>query len=119
MLLITSRETGRWIIPKGWPINGLSPAATAAQEAWEEGGVRGKVRDLCLGVYGYEKNLGKGRDLPVSVAVFSLEVSKLADDFPEAGERKRRWFTPKKAAARVEERELKQLLRNFEPIKSH
>ncbi|MEN9850080.1 MAG: hypothetical protein RL128_243, partial [Pseudomonadota bacterium] len=45
VLLITSRDTGRWVIPKGWPIDGLAPAQTAAREAWEEAGVEGDIAD--------------------------------------------------------------------------
>ncbi len=114
---MTSRDSGRWVIPKGWPINGLSPSGSAAQEAWEEGGVRGKVRDACQGIYDYDKSLDKGTDLPVSVAVFPIEVAKLADDFPEKGQRKRKWFSPKKAASRVQEPQLKRILRKFDPKK--
>ncbi|MEM1273482.1 MAG: NUDIX hydrolase [Pseudomonadota bacterium] len=117
VLLLTSRDTGRWIIPKGWPINGRSPAETAAQEAWEEGGVKGKMRDVCLGLYSYEKSFERGNDLPVAVAVFPIEVARLSDRYPEAGARKRRWFTPKKAAARVKETGLKQIIRSFDPAR--
>lgn len=117
VLLLTSRDSGRWVVPKGWPIEGLSPSETAQQEAWEEGGVSGKLRDICLGVFDYDKVLETGTDLPVSVAVFPIEVKKLADDFPEVGQRRRKWFTPKKAAARVNEPDLKQILRKFDPQK--
>jgi len=116
VLLITSRDSGRWVIPKGWPIDGLSPSGTAAQEAWEEGGVRGKVRDTCLGIFAYDKAMETGTDLPVSVAVYPLRVdSRLADKFPEVGQRKRKWFSPKKAATRVNEPELKRMLKKFDP----
>lgn len=117
ILLLTSRRSGRWIVPRGWPINGLSPAETAAQEAWEEGGVKGKLHDMCLGIYDYDKVLETGTDLPVSVAVFPIKVKKLADDFPEKGQRRRKWFSPKKAASRVQEPELKKILRKFDPKK--
>lgn len=115
VLLVTSRDSGRWVVPKGWPIDGLSPSETAKQEAWEEGGVKGRVRDICVGLFDYDKVLETGTDLPVSVAVFPLEVGRLVDDFPEMGQRKRKWFTPKKAAARVNEPELKKILRKFDP----
>ena len=60
-LLVTSRETGRWIIPKGWPIEGMKPAKTAAREAYEEAGVRGTVSDKAIGNYSYKKELrGRG-----------------------------------------------------------
>ena len=117
VLLITSRTTRRWIIPKGWPIKGLAPEKAAAQEAWEEAGVRGKVKDLCAGVYGYTKIGEKPgeADLPCMVAVFPLKVKSLASVFPERKERKRRWFTPKQASKRVQEAELREILANFDP----
>ena len=115
VLLLTSRDSGRWIVPKGWPIDGMSPPQTAEQEAWEEGGVKGKLRDRCVGIFRYDKALETGVDLPVSVAVYPIEVRKLADTFPEVGQRKRKWFAPKKAAARVNEPALKDILRKFDP----
>ncbi|MEO0711247.1 MAG: NUDIX hydrolase [Pseudomonadota bacterium] len=114
VLLIKSLQTGRWIIPKGWPMDGLTPSAAAAQEAWEEAGVKGRAIDTCLGLYSYMKALEDKDTLSVLVAVFPLEVKRLADDYPEAGQRKRKWFRPKKAAARVREPELKHMLRNFD-----
>ena len=117
VLLVSSRDTGRWIVPKGWPMDGVTPAAAAAQEAWEEAGVRGKVSDQCLGLYSYAKWLDEELSLPCIVAVFAVEVQRLDDDFPEAGMRKRKWFSPKKAAAKVEEAELQQIIRNFDPAR--
>ena len=119
VLLLTSRDSGRWVVPKGWPIDGLSPSDSAAQEAWEEGGVIGKVRNQCVGVFDYDKVMETGTDLPVSVAVFPLRVSNLAEKFPEKGQRRRKWFSPKKAATRVNEPELKRILKKFDPKKLH
>lgn len=115
ILLLTSRDTGRWIIPKGWPMDGMTPAEVAAAEAWEEAGVKGTAHDYCVGLYGYTKLLEDGDKVPAVVAVFPVEVSRLADDFPEASERKRKWFSQKKAASQVREPDLKQLLRSFDP----
>ena len=117
VLLITSRDTGRWVIPKGWPISGKKPHEAAAQEAWEEAGVTGKVKPKVLGIYSYSKHMGKGTNKPMVVAVFALKVKKMDDDFPEAGQRRRKWVSPKKAAARVKEPELAKILRNFRPSK--
>lgn len=117
VLLLTSRDTGRWIIPKGWPMPGRSPVATAAAEAWEEGGVKGSAVDSCLGLYTYTKSLDTGVDLPVAVAVFPVAVTKLARRYPEAGLRRRRWTGLRKAAARVEEPELKEIIKCFDPTK--
>ncbi|MGB8814550.1 MAG: NUDIX hydrolase [Paracoccaceae bacterium] len=118
VLLITSRDTGRWVIPKGWPIEGLSPEATAAREAFEEAGVEGLVADHCIGVFSYGKGLGKPEGprvtVPCLVTVFPLRVKELVDKFPEIRERRRKWFTPKKAARRVAEPELQAMLDDFE-----
>ena len=83
VLLVTSRDTGRWIIPKGWPISGLTPADTAAREAWEEAGVQGELLGGDLGAYGYAKALDPKRSIPCSVQVVGLRVARLKDKFPE------------------------------------
>ena len=115
VLLITSRGTGRWIIPKGWPMHGETPSGAAATEAFEEAGVEGKVYDTVLGVFSYRKNLPDEDNLPCVVAVFPLSVKKILKDFPEAAQRKRKWFSQKKASALVSEPELAQLIRSFDP----
>lgn len=114
ILLITSRGTGRWIIPKGWPMDGETPAGAAATEAYEEAGVQGKVSDLVLGFYSYNKGMDRDH-LPCVVAVFPIRVKKLLKSFPESGERKRRWVTPKKAASMIDEPELRRIIRHFDP----
>lgn len=113
-LLITSRGTGRWIIPKGWPMDGETPAGAAATEAWEEAGVTGKLSHNVLGFYAYDKGYGGGR-MPCVVAVFPLKVKKVAQEFPEADQRKRKWVGRKKAAAMVSEPELRAIIQNFDP----
>jgi len=114
VLLITSRDTGRWIIPKGWPIEGLDGAGTAAQEAWEEAGVKpGKIKRQPLGLYHYVKRLSNGIPAPIEASVYPIEVARLADKFPECRERKRSWMSPEQAAMLVDEPELQDLLRAF------
>lgn len=113
ILLITSRGTGRWIVPKGWPQKGNTAAKAAATEAWEEAGVTGNIDPQCLGIYGYEKRQGRRRSDPCVVAVFALEVTKIADKWPEARERKRKWVSPGKAAEMVLEPELARMIRDF------
>jgi 8-oxo-dGTP pyrophosphatase MutT (NUDIX family) len=110
VLLITSRDTGRWVIPKGWPIDGLAPAQTAAREAWEEAGVEGNIADLGLGIFDYEKCLGQNEFVSCSVEVFGLRVAELKGKFPERKERRRKWFDFEKAARKVIEPELRALL---------
>lgn len=109
VLLITSRGTGRWIIPKGWPMPGRTLAEAALQEAWEEAGVRAEAGED-LGRYHYDKDQDRGFAVPVEVRVFLVPVQALAEDYPEQGARSRRWFTPAEAAGRVAEPELAALL---------
>lgn len=110
VLLITSRGTGRWIVPKGWPMKGLSLGQAAMQEAWEEAGVQGTLREKEIGRYFYYKMHDRGFAIPVDVRVFEIQVSDLLDEFPESDERHREWFTPAEAAEQVAETGLKQLL---------
>lgn len=117
ILLITSRGTGRWILPKGWPASGCTPAAMALREAWEEAGVEGRVHDTCLGLYSYSKTVGPDRGLPCVAMVYPVRVKSLSNQFPEAGQRRLKWFRPKKAAARVAEPELARIIRSFDPKK--
>lgn len=114
ILLITSRGSGRWIVPKGWPIDGLTPAASAAQEAWEEAGVRGKAYDRCLGLYSYSKTVG-GEGFPIITLVYPVKVKSLASSFPEEGQRVRKWFAAKRAAKLVSEPELARIIKDFDP----
>lgn len=110
VLLITSRGTGRWVIPKGWPMEGKTLAGAAAQEAWEEAGVRGRIQASELGRYQYDKGQDQGFAVPVDMRVFLLEVDSLSGQFPERRQRKRRWFAPAEAARMVVEPGLKQIL---------
>lgn len=115
VLVITSRETKRWVIPKGWPIKKLKPPASAAQEALEEAGVTGQTTRKALGVYHYDKRLRSGRTQHLRVLVFGLEVVEERDEWPEKGQRERRWTTPAEASELVDEKELKRLLAAFSP----
>lgn len=111
VLLVTSRETGRWVVPKGWPINGMSPEKSSAREAWEEAGVRGAVHAQCLGLYSYDKLVGPTRSaLPCVVALYGIRVEELAKRFPERAQRRRKWFAAAKAATKVDEPELRSIL---------
>lgn len=114
ILLITSRGTGRWILPKGWPMHEATPAEAAATEAWEEAGVTGTPSHTAAGFYAYQKQL-EGDHLPIVVAMFALKVKKMHKDWPEKGARKRRWVSRKRAAALLEEPELRLLIKHFDP----
>ena len=115
ILVITSRGSRRWIMPKGWPIDGKTPSASAAREAWEEAGVTGRASDVCLGVYGYGKNMGDADELPCLAMLYPVEVKSLARKYPEAGERRRRWVSRKKAARLVDEPDLGRMILDFDP----
>lgn len=114
VLLITSRDTGRWVLPKGWPIDGLDGPGTAAQEAWEEAGVKPvKVKKRPVGSFQYLKRMSADLAVIVQTQVYKIRVASLAETFPEAGERIRKWVTPDKAAMMVEEPGLREILRNL------
>ncbi|MGM4884867.1 NUDIX hydrolase [Hyphomicrobiales bacterium] len=115
ILVITSRESRRWIIPKGWPMKGKKPYEAAAIEAWEEAGVRGKAEKRPVGHYTYLKELDDGNVAPCIVAMFQIEVTEIKTDFKERGQRVLDWVSPSEAARRVREIELKSLLVNFKP----
>ena len=115
VLLITSRRTRRWIIPKGWPIDEATPSEAAQKEAWEEAGAKGKALETCLGIYSYTKDVNGKRNLPCIVAVFPMQVKGLEKDWPEKAERKRKWVSLKKAANMVDEPELRSMLKTFNP----
>ena len=115
MLLITSRDTGRWVIPKGWPMRNRSDAEAAAREAFEEAGLRGEVSPRSIGIYTYQKVLGPKQSIPVVVRVFPLEAREMLRTYPETGQRRVKWFPPDKAAERVAEPDLAALIRGFDP----
>ena len=116
VLLITSRRTQRWILPKGWPENGMTPGESAANEAMEEAGVTGKLNERPLGVYYYEKNVENGKNYPCIVTIYELKVQKTWADYQEKSERRRKWFSQKGAAKRVLEPDLALLIKSFNPL---
>ena len=115
ILLVTSRETRRWTLPKGWPMKRRTAHDAAAREALEEAGVSGRVSAEPVGVYRYLKRLRQGLALPCTVEVFPLLVLQQRDRWPEAAQRSREWFSRKEAATLVQEPELQLLLAAFEP----
>jgi len=115
ILLVTSRGSKRWIIPKGWPVDRATPAAAAETEAWEEAGVSGKVSPVCLGIYSYEKVVQGDERASCVVAVFPLRVKSQSATYPEMKERKRKWIRQKKAAKMVAEPELAAIIARFNP----
>jgi 8-oxo-dGTP pyrophosphatase MutT (NUDIX family) len=115
VLLVTSKRTGRWIVPKGWPVDGETPVEAAVTEAWEEGGVTGKAKSICIGIYSYQKEFPDQPPLPCIVSLFPLKVKSVAKDWPEKSLRKRRWVNLAEAADMVQEPELGTILRGFDP----
>jgi 8-oxo-dGTP pyrophosphatase MutT (NUDIX family) len=103
VLLITSRDTGRWVLPKGWPMEGRDPHDAAAVEAWQEAGVQGEVSDAALGVFHYDKLHIAQAAQHCEVTVYPLRVKRLAPKFPERKQRRRKWFSAAKAAKSVAE----------------
>ena len=114
ILMITS-SSGRWIIPKGWPMDGKAPHEAAAQEAWEEAGVRGEAGAEAVGVFHTDKVKKSGKVKRLEVQVFPLAVTQEAERWPEANLRQRRWTRQAQAAALVGEPELAALLARWSP----
>lgn len=114
--LVTSRTRGRWILPKGWPMHKQTPAAAAAMEAYEEAGLRGDALDVCLGIYSYIKPLG-AVNAPIVAMVYPVHVQHVLSDWPEKHQRKRKWFSPEKAAKKLEEPALKKIVATFDPAR--
>lgn len=112
--VVTSRRSGRWIMPKGWPVDGATPRAAAATEAFEEAGIEGKVGLRPLGVYSYYKSQNKN-ELPCIAVVYPLRVKKIHSRWPERKERKRKWVSRKKAAQMVANPELAEMILAFDP----
>ena len=104
--MVTSRSGARWVFPKGRIEHQQSPAEAALVEAWEEAGLQGDLTGEAVGTYRYKKN---GRTHHVTV--FVMRVTAEVDEFPELDERTREWVTPDEAADRVEEKDLRQIVR--------
>ena len=113
VLLVSSLESRRWIVPKGWPMKGRSFAESAAQEAFEEAGVKGAIAPQPLGAYTYDKRKKNGSVLRCDVEVFPLEVRKQVADWPEKALRSQRWCNWREAAELVDDAGLGELIRAF------
>ena len=109
VLLVTGKGSRRWIIPKGWPMPGMTLAEAAAQEAFEEAGVRGPVDPQPLGDFRHEKNVGPA-DIEVRIVVHAMSVEQELVDYPEARSRERRWFSIAEAVEAVGSAKLGRLI---------
>ena len=110
ILLVTSLGTKRWIIPKGWPMDGRAPHEAAAREALEEAGVVGEVASEAIGSYRYEKRRKSGASVPCNVDVFPLDVGTQRKRWPEKGRREVKWFPPEEAADTVSDADLRGII---------
>ncbi|MEO3998914.1 NUDIX hydrolase [Mesorhizobium sp. CAU 1732] len=113
VMLVTSRGTGRWVLPKGWPEKRETPYEAAAREAAEEAGIDGAISKQEVGRFYYGKQLPSGMEWRCEVHVYPMEVDRIADKWPERKKRKRRWFAPQDAARLVEEPDLRELIAGF------
>ncbi len=113
ILLVTTRRSKRWIIPKGDPIKGLKPAKSAAREAFEEAGVRGSVQEKSIGAFRFQKTLEGAPNILCEVRVYALNVKQQTKDWPEAAQRVARWFDPVEAQMAVNDAGLQLLIGRF------
>jgi len=113
VMLVTTRTTRRWIIPKGWPKSGMAPHKAAAAEAFEEAGVTGKISKRPIGEYSYDKFLNNGRNTRCKVQVFTLRVIRQHKKWPEKRQRRTVWRTAAEAAKRVREPRLQRIIRGI------
>ena len=115
IMLVSSRETRRWVVPKGWPMKGRKPSEAAAVEAMEEAGLVGDIGGEAIGSYHYIKRKKNGAAVLCRVDLFPLRVTRQRKSWPERDQRTTKWFSPEEAAELVAEPELQELIRGFEP----
>jgi 8-oxo-dGTP pyrophosphatase MutT (NUDIX family) len=114
ILIVTTRQSRRWIVPKGWPIKRLTPSKSAAREAFEEAGVRGKISARAVGVFRYKKTaVENGADPDYEVTIFPLLVRRQSATWPEFGQRVVQWVDPEKAISLIRDPELKAIVEKF------
>jgi 8-oxo-dGTP pyrophosphatase MutT (NUDIX family) len=113
VMLVTSRGTGQWIIPKGWPMKRKAPHVAAAREALEEAGVVGQIGKQPIGSFSHKKQRKQGPVVVCEVHVFPLEVTHQRKTWPEKGKRQVQWFSPAKAAKVVRQPVLSRMIRGL------
>ncbi len=113
IMLITSRDTGRWVLPKGWPEGDEALWDAAAREALEEAGIDGAITRSAAGLYYYAKRRDSGTQNRCEVHVFPMEIDRVNDKWPERRQRRRQWFSPEDAASSVHEPDLADLIARF------
>jgi 8-oxo-dGTP pyrophosphatase MutT (NUDIX family) len=113
IMLITSRDTGRWVLPKGWPEAREPLCSAAAREATEEAGLHGAISHIEAGRYFYAKGLASGEEVPCEVLVFPLRVDSVAERWKEKHARTRKWVSAADAPSMVNEPDLGQIIAYF------
>ncbi|MCW2286367.1 8-oxo-dGTP pyrophosphatase MutT (NUDIX family) [Rhodoblastus acidophilus] len=113
VMLVSSRETRRWIIPKGWLMAGRGASTAAAIEALEEAGLLGAIDEVPFGQFTYVKKMSRGESRPCEVDVFPLRVTRQRADWPEKDQRETRWFPAEEAGTIVSDPELGALIARF------
>jgi 8-oxo-dGTP pyrophosphatase MutT (NUDIX family) len=113
VMLLTSRGTGRWVIPKGWPMVGKLPQAVASIESRQEAGIRGILGRQPIGSFSYYKTMACGEERLCECVVFLMLVTNEAPSWREMTERKRAWFPQDIAAELVRERALAVMIRSL------
>jgi 8-oxo-dGTP pyrophosphatase MutT (NUDIX family) len=119
VLLVTSRDQGRWIIPKGHIDPGTTPIQTAVTEAHEEAGIEGIVNKIPLGLYTYFKRLEAERSRPATVEVYLMHVTRQREAWPEKGQRKLAWMSIKKAVQLIQEPGIIPLLKRLMELEAN
>jgi 8-oxo-dGTP pyrophosphatase MutT (NUDIX family) len=117
VLLITSRNTKRLIIPKGWPMAKRTARKTAEREAYEEAGIIGKTSKEPIGEFSSFKGLGNGFKVRTNVVVYPLAVVDQVSDFPETGQRELIWMPLNDAIERCQDDGLRLFLKS-KPVHS-
>ena len=113
VLLVSSLDTGRWIVPKGWPMKGCSNFEAARREAYEEAGVKGEIASEPAGSFHYNKRKRNGAVWRCLVEVFPMEVKSRSRSWPEKAARKTRWCAWREAADLVNDTGLGDIIRAF------
>ena len=116
LLLISSRDTHRWVIPRGRVERRFGQLGTATQEAFEEAGIIGEVGSTPLGCYTYFKRAADGTDTPAVVRVFPCKVVEQLADWPEKESRSQEWVTVDRAVRMVREKGLARLFRRLQQM---
>lgn len=113
VMLVTSLNTRRWVIPKGWPVQRMAPHDSAAREAVEEGGLVGRTGQRSIGFYRYKKRLANGSSVRCQVETFLLKVTNQLTSWPEQDQRRTQWFALQEAADAVQEPKLSAMIRKL------